>query len=106
VAFTYGERTLYQKTELHLSQSDSSELSGITHAQQPLPSANKLIHLCHCQHPKPACCQTCNCSQRLAGVYKKVCAVIMNEALAITEMNQLVGRRWCSLSVGNTAEIQ
>jgi hypothetical protein len=33
VAFTYGERTLYQKTELHLSQSDSLELGGITHAE-------------------------------------------------------------------------
>jgi hypothetical protein len=27
-------------------------------------------------------------------VYKKVCAVIMNKALAMTETNQLVGRRW------------
>jgi hypothetical protein len=41
------------KTELHLSQSDSSELGGVdTNAEAqppPPPSANKLIHLCHCQ---------------------------------------------------------
>jgi hypothetical protein len=39
----------------------------------------------------------------------QVCAVIVNEALAMTEMNQLVGRRWwwLRLSVGvNTAEFR
>jgi hypothetical protein len=55
VAFTYGQRTLYKKTELRLSQSDSSELGGATHLPAPNDIADNGMPRFISLHPTSFC---------------------------------------------------